>query len=108
MAPNDFRKEWPKIKRQLVQVSREALDLAKKGERELIRFSRKGKLHFDATALSLKKEHLFLLIGKEYVKAGCPRTQTSQLKKFIEELKKIDKETRRLKKSLDAVESQKV
>ena len=96
----DIKKEWPKIKNQLSQVSKEALDLLKKGEKELVRVSHQGKLRVDATALNLKKEHLFHLIGKEYVKADTPAQPTPKLKKFIADLARIEKETESLKKQM--------
>ncbi|MCK5579945.1 MAG: hypothetical protein KAJ18_01580 [Candidatus Omnitrophica bacterium] len=96
-AYNDIKKEWPKIKKQLAAVSKEALDLLKKGEKELVRVSHQGKLHMDATALNLKKEHLFHLIGKEYVKAGVPAEPNQKLKKFIQDEEKIEKELKALK-----------
>jgi len=67
-----------------------------KGEKELVRLSRVGKLHVDSAALGLKKERLFYLIGKEYVKANAPEKPTPQLDKFLSELKKADKEQENL------------
>ncbi len=91
-ANYDFKKEWPKIKKELVRVSQEALDLAKKGEEELIKITKKGKLHMDTTALNLKKEHLFLRIGKEYVRGAKPATQTAKMKQLLKEMDKLEKE----------------
>ena len=63
----DFKKEWEKTKNQLTKFSKEAARVAKKGEEELIKFSRQSKLHVNATAISLKKEKLYYMIGKEYM-----------------------------------------
>ena len=68
----DFKKEWEKTRNQLVKFSKEATKVAQKGEKELIAFSRKSKLHVDSTAISLKKEHLYYLVGKEYIKSDTP------------------------------------
>ena len=100
MKEYNFRKEWPKIKRQLVKVSQDALTLAKKGEKEIVRLSQVGKVHVDATALNLKLEHLYHLIGKEYVTAECPPAPTPKLKGWVEECLKIDKDIKELKKRL--------
>jgi predicted hydrocarbon binding protein len=88
----DFKKEWEKTRKQLTQFSQEAIKVAQKGEKELVKFSRIGKLHVDSAALGLKKEQLFYLIGKEYVKANAPEKPTPQLDKLLSELKKADKE----------------
>lgn len=102
----DFKKEWPKIKKELMRVSQEAVKLAKKGakkgEKELVKISKKGKLHLHVAKLNVKKEQLYHMIGKEYVKADCPATPTLKLKKFIDDLSKIDKQLLSLNKKIRA------
>jgi len=60
----DFKGEWEKTRVQLAKFSKEAAKVAKRGEEELIKFSRQGKLHVDSTAMSLRREKLYYLIGK--------------------------------------------
>jgi len=98
--PYDFKKEWEKTKKQLVKFGKEASEVAKKGEKELLEFSRKGKLHVDSTAITLKKEHLYYQIGKEYVKIKDPGLQPAKLKKLMGELQKADRQQRQLKSKL--------
>ncbi len=92
----DFKSEWEKTKKQLIKFSKEAVETVKKGEKELIKFSQKSKVHIDATAVSLKKEKLFYLIGKECVKIKMPEKLTPKLQKLLEEYKKIDKQQKAL------------
>ncbi len=101
-AQYDFKKEWEKTRSQLAKFSKEAAKVAKKGEKELIEFSKKSKLHVDSTAISLKKEHLYYLIGKEYTKENAPAQPTAKLTKLMNELKKADKEQRALGRKLKA------
>ena len=89
---NDFKQEWPKIKKQLFNFSKQAVDMAQKGEEEFVRLSQKGKLHLNATTLSLKKNYLHHLIGQEYTRAKCPAAPTPKLKQLIEKVNKIDQE----------------
>ena len=96
----DFKKEWPRIKKELTKVSQEALALAKKGEKELVRVSHLGRLHVDSTAVRLKKEHLYHLIGKEYVRARCPGTKTPRLKELVEELRALEQDSRKLARQM--------
>ena len=96
----DFKKEWEKTKVQLHKFSKEAARMAKKGEDELVKFSKKGKLHIDSTAVSLKKEHLYYLIGKEYSKIKDPGEQSPSMKKLIGELHKVEKEQRSVQSSI--------
>lgn len=87
----DFKTEWPKIKKQLVRLSNDAMTLAKKG-------SEQSKLHIELTALHMKKDHMYHLLGKEYMRAKCPGTPTAQLKKFIAEINKIERDMQNLQK----------
>lgn len=79
-----------------MDFSRQAVQMAKKGEKEFIRLSRRGKMHLDATALGLKKEHLYHLIGQEYIRAKYPSTPTPKLKQLIAEFERIEKEKKSL------------
>lgn len=89
---HDYKTEWEKTKKQLVQFSKEALEVAKKGEQELIKLSKKSKLHIDSTAIILQKEKLYYLIGKEYVKTADTKKPNAKLKKFVAELRAAEKE----------------
>jgi len=85
----DFQKEWEKLKKQLAEYGKEAMVIAKKGEKEFKRVSKEGKLRLDAATLNLKQEQLYYNIGKEYVKARCPGPKNAKLKKLTTELKNI-------------------
>ncbi len=99
----DFKGEWEKTLEQLAKFSKDALEVAKKGEKELVKFSRIGKLHIDATAVSLKREQLYYLIGKEYIKAKTPEKPTPSMTKLLDELKRVNGQERALKAKLKGV-----
>ena len=96
----DFKKELEKTKVQLAKLSQEAVKIAKKGEKEIVEFSRNSKLHLDSTSITLKKEQLYYLIGKEYVSAKAPEKPTPKLKKLLGDFKKANKEQLALKRKL--------
>jgi len=96
----DLKKEWPKIKKKLKEMSKEAAVLARKGEDELIKLSKKSKLHLDAATVALRKEKLFYEIGKEYVRAKCPAQKTAKIQKMVDELDHWEKEERALKRKI--------
>jgi len=96
----NFKKEWEITKKKLIQFSKEAAQVAHKGEKELLKFSRKGKLHVDSTAFHLKKEHLYYLIGKEYVKQKSLSKPTVALKKLVENYRKIHRQQLSLNKKI--------
>ena len=103
----DVNKSLEDIKKQLAKFGSDAMRLAKQGEKEIVRLSKEGKLRMDATTLGVKKEHLFYLIGKEYVRSGCPGDKNLKLKKIISELNAADKKEKLLKKSIRKVKKTK-
>jgi len=104
---HDFRKDWNKIKESLMAMSQEAKVLAKKGEQELVKFSKKSKLHIDVTSLGLKKEKLFYQIGKEYVKTRKAAQPSEKMTQMLDELAQIEKQERQLKRQIKTPEAKK-
>jgi len=98
-AQHDFKKDWEKTREQLIKFGKEATIIAKKGEDELLKFSKKSKLYMDSTALNLKKEKLYYMIGKEYVNAKNP-LESTKLKKLAEEVNKANRQQQALKSKL--------
>jgi len=96
----DFKKEWEKTRSQLAKISKEAVKVAKKGEKELVKFSRQSKLHMDATTLGLRREKLYYEIGKEYAHAKDPQAVSSKLAKLLTELRKTNKRQSALKRKI--------
>lgn len=99
-APYDFKREWEKTKKQFIHLSSEAADMAKKGEKELIAISKKGKVQLDVAAMALKREKLYYLIGKEYAKGRSPANPSDKVLKLVAEVKTLVKEQRRIEKQL--------
>ena len=98
----NLQKEWPKIKKQLLSFSQQAMRMAKKGEKEFVRLSQRGKFHLDSTALNLKKEHLYHLIGQEYIRAKCPTKPNQKLQQLVDEVADIEKEQKTLKRQMSS------
>ena len=100
----DFKKEWETIKNQLIRFSKEASEVAKKGEEELVKFSHRSKLHFDSAAANLKKEGLYYLIGREYVRQK-DHGRSAKLSKLLEEFRNMEKDERSLKRKLKSAKA---
>ena len=103
MGTYDFKKELPKIKKQFSRLSQEALVLAKKGEKELVKLSRQGKLQVDAAALALKRERLYLAIGKAYAQQPCDCPKSDKMQKVLAEVGAIDKQVGTIQKKIKIV-----
>ena len=86
----DYKKEWATLKNGLNQFTHDASLTIKKWEDEVVKFSKKGKIHLDKGALNLKKEHLYYLIGKEYIKNEALEQTSGHLKKLVSEFKKAE------------------
>lgn len=96
----DVKTEWEKTKEQLVKFGKEASELVKKGEVELVKLTKQSKIHLDATTASLKKEKLYYYIGKEYVKLKDPSSPSPILKQLLDEYKSVDQEQKSLQTKL--------
>jgi len=104
----DFKKEWPKIKKELMRLKKDTMVMAKKGEKELRRLSVQGRIQLDVASLKVKKEHLLYVIGKEYVKSKPdPASQNAPLKKLTSELAKLEKDISGLNRKLRATSARK-
>ena len=98
----DLKNDWPKIKKQLLDVSQQAMELVKKGEEEVVKLTKKGKLQVDLASCSLKREQLYYQIGKEFVKAKYPGSHTEKMNTLISELTAVEKEEKALHKRIKA------
>jgi hypothetical protein len=83
----DFEQMWQDTRNHLAKLSRDTMDLLKKGEKEVVMASGKAKVNFEIMLLKAKKEQLYYLIGKESVKRG-KSAKADRLIKEVEDLNK--------------------
>lgn len=104
----DIQKIQKKVTKALRQASRhlegvgkEAKELVKRGEGELLRISKAGKAHLEILALSLKKEQLYRQIGMRVWQLSTKgKLTTKKLKSFCKELSDINKKVKNKKKAI--------
>lgn len=96
----DFKKEWESTKQVLMKFSKEAVTMAKKGEEELVKFSKKANLYVNAKSMDLQKEKLIYQIGREYVKSLNEPTKPNSLDKIVKELNVLEKKSEALKQKI--------
>ncbi len=65
------------------------------------KLSKHSSLHFDATALKLRLERLYYLIGKEYVKTRHGKEPTISLSKLLKEVETIETEIHSIKSKIN-------
>lgn len=78
------------MQKELERIGTEAQKMAQEGERELKYFIHQSKLQIDKGTIALKKEHIFYLIGKQYVKDGAPAVPGAELKDLLDRLIKLE------------------
>ncbi|MFH1622173.1 MAG: hypothetical protein ABIA97_03535 [Candidatus Omnitrophota bacterium] len=97
----DFEKMWQNTKEQVYKLSKEAMDLLQKGEKEVTKASGKAKVNFETALLKLKREQLFHVIGKECYKLLKNKKGISpKVAKLIKEVKDFDRQISANKKLL--------
>ena len=99
----DFKGEWEKTRERLTKFSKDALEVAKKGEKELVKFSRLGKLQVDAPAVGLKSDQLYYLAGRAHVQASTPEKPTPAIAKLLDELKAVEGQQKAIRTKLKNV-----
>lgn len=90
--------------RHLEGVGKETAVMVKKGEDELVRMSKMGKAQLEILALSVRKEQLYRQIGMRVWQLSTSGTLTTRkLKKFCDELAKINSKVKVKKKTISKV-----
>jgi hypothetical protein len=106
MANKDFHKEMEKLMTQLQsswqKISKNAGELAKKGEQELVRASKIGKLQVEVVALNLEKEKIYYEMGKKVAKDSGADVAAS-VKPFLDKLNKIDSDIKGKNKKISLI-----
>ena len=61
----EVAKIWQEAKENLKALAQRTIKLAQKGEKEVVRASRVGKLQLDIVSINLRKENVFRQVGKK-------------------------------------------
>ena len=72
MQKNEKKKEkieklWKQAKQSLSKLSQESIKLAKRGEKEIVRATKIGKIHLEILNLKREKDSLYKQIGEKVV-----------------------------------------
>jgi len=101
---DDIKDMLEKTKDRLQKLGKETSIWIKKGEVELSRLSRMGKLEIEAMNISMKRDQLFKSIGRIIVekKLGAA-IEDANLRKMIEQAQELVKESERKKKDIASI-----
>lgn len=64
-VPKEVARIWQEAKDNLRLLGQKTIKLAQKGEKEVVRASKIGKLQLDIVSINLKKENVFRQAGKK-------------------------------------------
>ncbi len=104
----DFQKEASKMleeaKVRFKKLGEEISVLAKKGEKEIVKASRTGKIQLDIVGLNMQKEKLYYNIGKKVVSLNAKKKIDSpEIQNLLKSLRKLEADARKKKRELSGV-----
>jgi len=103
----DLEKNMTKVIEQLKvnlkKFGKDAGIIAKKGEKEIIRASKLGRLQLDIINFNLQKEKVYYDLGKKVASLRSKGIGQGVLKPYMEKIRKIEKETRKRKQGISQV-----
>ena len=104
IAQEDLKKFFEKMKKNLHQLGKETGVWMKKGERELSRLSKIGKLELEVVNLNMKKEKLLKDIGKRVVESGLSeQINDSAIRNMSNKANAVMKESQKKKSEISKI-----
>ncbi len=102
----EIKKIWDRTKKNLLKLGQETVKLAKKGEKEIVRASKIGRLQLDILGIKRKREILCRQIGAKVVvldaegkiDVGGLKALCNQVRGLDSQIKKKEKEVTGAKK----------
>lgn len=105
----DIQKEaakiWEQAKKSLKELGQSTVTLAQKGEKEVVKASKIGKLQLDVVSLSLKKENVFRQVGKKICDAHVKKTdlQSVKLTALLSQFDKLNNQIKSKKSQISKI-----
>ncbi|NQT21840.1 MAG: hypothetical protein HQ579_00195 [Candidatus Omnitrophica bacterium] len=108
MAKKDFHNEMNKVMKQLKanfkRFGKDASIFAKKGEKEIVKASKIGRVQLDIISLNIQKEKLYYEIGKKVaaLRTGGEKAAIA-VKPYLQKLRKIETNIRSKKREISGI-----
>ncbi len=104
----EIEKLWKQAKKSLSKLSQETVKLAQKGEEEIVRASRLGKLHLEMLNLKRKKDSLCQQIGEKVVELQKEnKINVGGLKTFCSKVDSLESQIRTKKSAVSKIKKSK-
>jgi len=101
----DFHNFLEQSRQRFGEFSKELGVLAKRGEKEVVKASRIGKLQLDIVSLNMQKEKLYYEIGKKVASLNArKKVGITELEPYWKRMRKIETDRRKRKQELSSVQ----
>lgn len=106
--PKEVAKIWQEAKNNLRILSEKTLNLAQKGEKELVKASRVGKIQLNIVSMNLKKENIFRELGKKTYEMHIEQEQVepAKLTVFFSQIDKLNQQIKAKKTQIAKVKKE--
>lgn len=106
--PQEVAKIWQEAKNNLRILSERTLSLAQKGEKELVKASRIGKLQLNIVTMNLKKENIFRELGKKTYAMHVEKNQVepAKLTVLFSQIDKLDQQIKAKKAQITKIKKE--
>lgn len=106
--PKEVAKIWQEAKNNLRILSERTLSLAQKGEKELVRASRIGKLQLNVVSSNLKKENVFRELGKKTYEMHVEKNQVepARLTVLFSQIDKLNQQIKAKKAQIAKIQKE--
>ncbi|TRZ48970.1 MAG: hypothetical protein D4S01_09440 [Dehalococcoidia bacterium] len=108
----DIQKEvakiWQEAKYNLKELGQKTMLLAQRGEKEVVRASKTGKLQLDIVSLNLKKENIFRQAGKKVYEMHSKKGEiaSAKLSSLFNQADKLNQEIKAKKAKIAKLRKQ--
>ena len=104
----ELKKFWEQTKINLAKLAKETRKLAQKGEKEVIRVSKVGKLHLDVLGLKKKRDNLAQQIGEKIIELDSEnKIELTELKPLCDKVRTLDGQIQKKKATASRIKKSK-
>jgi len=111
MAKKDFHKEMNKVMNELKanfkRFGKDATIIARKGEKEIVKASKIGRVQLDIMSLNVQKEKIYYEMGKRIASIRKEKEKIKELiKPYLEKLRRIETSIRSKKRVISGIKKE--
>ena len=100
----DFNQFLDQAKTMFTQFGKELNILAKRGEKEIVKASKAGKIQLDIVSLNMQKEKLYYDAGKKIFSVNTKKKlDIPEFETYFKKMRKLETDTRKKKREISRV-----